>query len=361
MPRKPQRTVPERETRTYVAEIVSGIEEIAYAEFDRRFASQVHLEIARPSPTGLTEAQFTYAGDPAALARLRTVSAVWLVHHVAVPRPRAILANHLFHALVTDMMAVIDAAPPDTFRTLHLAAAGADSAVLVRLRDELAHATRLAVAREAGDFTLRLRHPLDGAEGWDVLIRLTPRPLATRPWRMRNLPGALNATVAHAMALLTGVQRTDVYLNIGCGSGTLLTERCAAGPATEVVGCDNNPDILTLARTNVNASPYAARIALQGWDARALPLPEARVTAITADLPFGNHVGSHADNRSLYPAILTEAARVAAISARFALLTPEVRLLEETLAELPQWQREQTLRVGLNGVFPRIVVLRRAL
>ncbi len=361
MPRKPQRMMPVRETRTYVAEIVAGIEEIAYAEFDRRFAAQVHLQIARPSPTGLTEAQFTYAGDPAALARLRTVSAVWRVHHVAVPRPRAILANHLFAALVTDIMAVVDAAPPETYRTLHLAAAGAESAVLVRLRDELAHATRLAVAREAGDLTLRLRHPLDETEGWDVLIRLTPRPLATRPWRMRNLPGALNATVAHAMALLTGVQRTDVYLNIGCGSGTLLTERCAAGPAAEVVGCDNNPDILALAHTNIAASPYTARIVLHDWDARSLPLPDTSVTAITADLPFGNHVGSHADNRTLYPALLAEAARVATIGARFALLTPEMRLLEETLATLPAWQREQTLRVGLNGVFPRIAVLRRAL
>ena len=33
-------------------------------------------------------------------------------------------------------------------------------------------------------------------EGWEVLVRLTPRPLTARPWRVCNWPGALNAVVA---------------------------------------------------------------------------------------------------------------------------------------------------------------------
>ena len=360
MPTSPRKAAHRWEERAYVAEIVAGFEEVAYAEFDRRFGSRVKLQTARPSPTGPTDVLFTYTGDPAALARLRTVTAISLVHHTTVPRPKAILANTLFLALVTDILGVIDAAPAGTFRSLHLAAAGADSTVLVRLANEIAHATRLKASIEAGDLALRVLRPLDGSDGWDVLIRLAPRPLATRPWRMRNLPGALNATVAHAMALLTDPERDDVHLNIGCGSGTLLIERCAAGPAAEVIGCDINADALAIARTNINASPYAARIALHDWDARALPLPDAHVTAITADLPFGNHVGSHTDNRSLYPALVKEAARVARPGARFALLSPEMRLLDETLAASPQWQREQTLRIGLNGVFPRLILLRRA-
>lgn len=343
-----------------VAEIVAGIEEVAYGEFDRRLGGAVQLQYARPSPSGPTEVQFSYTGDLAALARLRTVSAVSLVHRAAVPRPRALLANDYLRALLHDITRVRRLAPADAYRTLHLSAAGAESSVLVRLKEELARATELAITPDEGDLALRLRRPLDDTDGWDVLIRLTPRPLATRTWRVRNLPGALNATVADAMALLTEPRPDDVYLNTGCGSGTLLIERCAIGPAARVIGCDNDPAALDAARANVAASREPERIALHAWDARALPLPDASVAAVTADLPFGNHVGSHAENRALYPALLAEAARVARVGARCVLLTPEVKLMEAVLAVEPRWTVVETLRIGLNGLSPCLYVLRRA-
>ena len=91
-----------------------------------------------------------------------------------------------------------------------------------------------------------------------------------------------------------------------------------------------------------------------------LPLANRTVTAITADLPFGHLVGTHAENVRLYPLILREAARVARPRAFFGIITHEVRLMEQLLAaEDCAWSAEKVLKVELGGLHPRIYVLQK--
>jgi 23S rRNA G2445 N2-methylase RlmL len=228
-----------------------------------------------------------------------------------------------------------------------------------RLSDEIAERTGLKQAANEGDLQIALRRPVEGGEGWECLVRLSPRPLATRAWRVCNFHGALNAAVANAMVRLTQPRARDVFLNIACGSGTLLIERLAAGSVQRVIGCDLDPEVLECARANAAAAGAGETVELYGWDARALPLPDRGVDTLCADLPFGNLVGSHRDNLSLYPAILAEAARVARPGALFVVISHEVRLMEELLSQSTGWQAEQTIRVTLGGLNPRIFVLRR--
>ena len=89
-------------------------------------------------------------------------------------------------------------------------------------------------------------------------MRLSPRPLTARAWRVCNLPGALNAVVAHAMVALSAPNPADRYLNLACGSGTLLVERLALGPARLAVGCDNAAGPLDCARANLRAAGLRA-------------------------------------------------------------------------------------------------------
>ena len=101
-------------------------------------------------------------------------------------------------------------------------------------------------------------------------------------------------------------------------------------------------------------------VTLHRGDGRALPLPDHSVNAITADLPFGHLVGSHAENVRLYPLILQEAARVARPHAFFGIITHEVRLMEQLLAaEDCAWTVEKTLKVELGGLHPRMYVLQK--
>jgi 23S rRNA G2445 N2-methylase RlmL len=161
------------------------------------------------------------------------------------------------------------------------------------------------------------------------------------------------------MAALSGPHAKDVVLNVACGSGTLLVERLACAPAARAIGCDTDPVALRWAAENLRSAGCADASELYPWDGRSLPLPDASVDAVLADLPFGHRVGSHAANCALYPAILREAARVARTGARFVVLTHEVRLTVALLRDATEWILEAALPVSLRRTQARIFVLRR--
>ncbi|HEX6289088.1 MAG TPA: methyltransferase domain-containing protein [Herpetosiphonaceae bacterium] len=347
------------EALRYEAEVIPGLEAIAADELQRRLRR--HVTIEAQAKEGLIPIR--YGGDPAALLDLQTVLAVYECRRFAVPRPKALLGQSSFDTLLRMIADVRDLHPRGAFRTFRISAAGQESSVMLRLRDEIARATGLAYTPEEGDLLLRLRRSLGDAEGWDALLRLSPRPLSVRPWRVCNLPGALNASVAHAMALLSHPHPDDTVLNLCCGSGSLLIERLLAAPARIGVGCDIDPAALACARENVAASDVQA-IRLEAWDAGDLPTPDGWVDAILADLPFGQLVGSHATNTVLYPRILREAARVTIGGGVFVAITQDIRLWEGLVADAAaDWTLDHVLPIKLpfggGHLRPRIYVLRR--
>jgi 23S rRNA G2445 N2-methylase RlmL len=347
-------------------DVSEGLEPVAVQEIRERLGKQAHV-LGEARQAGVI--QFSYTGDLRTLLKLQTVQAIFLVQRFAVPRPKALLGDEHFRKLLAQVEAVRSLFPTGTFKTLYLSAAGSDSSVMTRLKAELAQRTRLAVAEDEGDLLIRVRPapgvgvtpaPHGESSSWEVLVRMSPRPLATRPWRVCNFEGALNAAVAHAVVRLTRPDPQDVYVNLACGSGTLLVERLAYGGVRQAIGCDIDSQALVCAQANLDASGRADHAHLCRADARALPFPDRSVDALTADLPFGHLVGSHAENVAAYPRILQEAARVARSGARFGLITHEVRLMEQLLASAPDtWAVEDVLRVELGGLHPRIFVLRK--
>ena len=344
----------------YEAEIIPGLGAMAQTDLGARAgAGLTFVPASRPDVI-----RFRYRGDVRVLLALRSVVAVSRVAHFAVPRPRGLLGNEQFGQLLGLIDEVRRLHPPDTFRTLRLSAAGEDSAVLLRLRAQLATRTGLREAEDEGDLLLRLRRAA-GGDGWEAVLRLSPRPLTARAWRVCNWPGALNAVVAQAMVRLGAPSATDRMLNLVCGSGTLLIERLALGAVTLAVGYDTDPAALACAARNLAAAgTHTAR--LMQADAEQLPFPSGVFTHLVADLPFGQLVGSHAGNTHLYPRLLAEATRVAAPGAHLVLITHEVRLLDRLLAASPlaaAWQPVETLRItlpfGVGGLNPRIYCLRR--
>lgn len=338
------------------AAVAAGLEDIARNELLYRLGRYVHIPQSATDQAEAGAVPFDYTGDLRALLHLRSVIAVFLVRQFPVPRPRALLGDEHFRALLQQIATARELHPPTAYQSLYLGAAGADSAVMTRLKHELAQHMGLRVEATEGDLLLRLRPASTGA-AWESLVRLSPRPLATRPWRVCNMEGALNASVAHAMAMLTHPLPSDVFLNLACGSGTLLIERIAAGPFQRAIGCDSSPVALECARSNLKASGFKAE--LFDWDVRKLPLPDHSIDTFCADLPFGNLMGSHAENLTLYPALLAEAARVARPGATFVLITHEVRLMEQLLGQSADWSLTEVRRIVLGGLHPRIFVLQR--
>jgi tRNA (guanine6-N2)-methyltransferase len=338
------------------ADLLEGLADFAGAELGTLFGRGVRLD----APIAGDSLRFVSAVPLADLLRLRSVVALYLSLIFDVPRPKALLGHQHFERIVAAIERVLALHPPGAFSTLRLSAAGEDSAVLTRLRDELARRTGLATASDEGDLLLRLRRSRHGP-GWEALVRLTPRPLATRRWRVCNMPGAPNATLAFALAQLTEPTPEDRVLNLCCGSGTLMVERLAIERADTIIGCDIDARALDCAAANLRAAGFEHEARLETWDATSLPLPDSWASVIVADLPFGQIVGSHRENEQLYPRLFAEATRVAAPQARMALLTHEVRLLERVASDYrADWELDAVVRVRSSGMMPRIYLYRRA-
>jgi ubiquinone/menaquinone biosynthesis C-methylase UbiE len=300
------------------------------------------------------------AGDLRRVLQLRTVVAVYLVGFFPIPRPLALLGHQSFQRLLGLVRTALDLHRPGDFATFRISAAGEDSPAFARIREELAGYTGLGFEPKNADLLLRVRRAVLHPDGWEVLVRLSPRPLSVRPWRVHNMPGALNATVAAAMVEMTRPRPGDRFLNLLCGSGTLLAERLLRCPARVAVGCDVDPAALAGARANLEAAGLAGAAQLLEMDATRLRFPAGSFDVICGDLPWGQLVGSRRTNPELYAGILAEAHRVACPGGRLLLLTHEIDLMESILPSFTDcWTLEDVVRVFQGGLHPRVYVLRR--
>jgi tRNA (guanine6-N2)-methyltransferase len=317
-------------------------------------AAEVRRVLGRPAELARGAVRFGYAGPLRALLGLRTAVAAYLLVRVAGRRPSALLGDT---TLFDQVETVRRLHPPGSFSSFRLSVPGRDSAALRRLRHELSARTGLDDDPDDGELYLRIRR---SGDGWELLTRLSPRPLSARPWRVVNLPGALNATIAAAMVELSRPRPADRVLNLMCGSGTLLAERLARGRAALAAGCDIDPAALAASRANLKAAGLAGSVALARMDATALGLADGGFDVLFADLPYGHHMGSHRDNAALYPAVLAEAARVARPGGALLVVTHELRLFERCLeAAAPRWRAERAVQVFQKGHHPVVHLLRR--
>lgn len=344
----------------YEAETLFGLEPFAEDELRRRLGQSVRL-LGRPAPGRVAMA---YVGADAPLDALRSVVAIHRVETFAVPRPKALLGHEHLTRLAALLQGVMARQPRGAFETFRVSAAGADSPVFQRLKAEIARATGLTLHEEEAQLQIAVR-PAPGGKGWQVLVRRTPRPLSARAWRVCNMPGALDATIAHVMVTLARPRAEERFLNLACGSGTLLVERLAEGPARAVLGIDIDPRALDCARDNLQVAGRLADAHLVRAGAGRAPLGAGQFDTVVADLPWALLVGTRRENEALYPALLAEAARVAAPGATLVLITASHRVFEEALARGGgRWVPEATypLRVPWERGYlePRIHVLRRA-
>ena len=351
--------------RQFVAEAVEGLEEFVANEL----LTLKDVGGLAPVREGV---QFKSSGTLGSLMTLRSAQAVYVVERFDVPRPKALLGDQYLRRLTGAMDQILAAHPRGTFCSIRVSAAGAESAVMLRLTGTLATHARLERQDTDGDLLLRVRRSSDTT--WEVLLRISPRPLATRAWRECNYEGALNAPVARVMNRMLRGERLQhpTLLNLCCGSGTLMIERDATSGVTasgtqgnaRVFGCDIRDGALACARINIAAAMRLGDLqsapVVTRTDVLHLPFETGSIDGLVADLPFGNLVGNHSQNVVLYPAVLREAARVARRGARFVLISNEARLMARALGEQSgAWKVESSRRVVLGGLHPTIYCLVR--
>lgn len=326
----------------YELEVLPGLEHVAATEL-------AEVPLARD----IRGPRFWFPGSPERLTRLRSVTAVYRVQSWDVPRPRGLLGNQQLGELTEFLRSVVEWGGHTSFR---LGAAGKESSVMLRLAEELQGSLDLRHDPQEGELLIRLRPQVDGS-GWDVLARITRRPLSARAWRVCNLSGGLNACVAYAVHKLAGQRDVDRIFNPMSGSGTLLVERALLGPYDALVGVDVSQAAVDCARENLRAAKKDVEVAC--LDALHTGLAARSFDLITADLPWGDAIGSHQSNEVLYPAFLQEMHRLSSRQGRLAVITHEIRLFESVLRDQQKWEGRELLQVFSGGHHPKVYLLHK--
>ena len=290
-----------------------------------------------------------YSGDLRRLQNLKTVVAVYLLIDYEIPRPKAILGQENFARLLNNIRLVLE---QNQFNSFRINAAGRDSSVFKRIAQEISKATKLKHKAEDGELLLRFRKEKNI---WQVLIRLSPKTLSARRWRVCNMPGGLNATVAYAMNEMAKIKPAESYLNAMTGSATLLIEN---NRAKKLFGIDNSEQALECAKANLEKSKTPAKLILA--DAKKMPFEDNSIDVISADLPWGDVIGNHIENAGLYSRFLLQSARASTNQARLVILTHELRLFENLIREQSTWQIKKQLQVYHGGHYPKIYLLQKS-
>ena len=337
-------------------EALKGLEAVAEAEL---------REVPSVRGGGLLASggvKFQFAPDPLVkrtdgqgswdrLSRLRGAVAVYRVETWDVPRPKALLGHQVLGKVLDYLRSVVRMGGHSSFR---LSAAGKDSETFTRLTEEIEAQLELPHHPEEGELLIRVR-PSETEEGWEILARITPRPLSARAWRTCNMSGGLNATIAYAMHKLSGVRERDRVFNPMCGSGTLLIERSLLGPLDALVGVDISAEAVACSRSNVASAKRQIEVAQ--IDALNTGLPDRSFDLIITDLPWGDAVGTHGGNAELYPLFLQEMDRLSARTGRLCILTHEIKLFERVLAEQTRWHAKELFQVYSGGHYPKCYLL----
>jgi tRNA (guanine6-N2)-methyltransferase len=314
---------------------------------DELAAAAVGRPVGEPGPAIVRLAP---SGGLAPLAGLRTARDGFLVVGFDVPRPKALLGEEHLRRLLTALGAV-RAESPEPFAGFRFSAAGSDSAVFARLADELTRRTDLEHRPDDGEMVLRVR---PGPRGWEVLIRLRPRPLSRRPWRTGGFPGALESTAAAAMVRL-GAGAEGPVVDLCCGSGTILLEALSTG-ARSGVGVDSDPAALAVAAHHLQQWSGSGGHLLRG-DATQCGLRPGTFDLVCANPPWGHRFGSHDTADQLHDGLLAEAGRLARAGARLVLISHELRRFQAALGRQRLWQVAQRVQLDLRGHHPCIWVL----
>ncbi|MBN8548423.1 MAG: methyltransferase domain-containing protein [Deltaproteobacteria bacterium] len=332
-------------------EILDGLKPLCLAELEPLLGQDG--EIFKSSDED--RIAFSYAGSSNSLLSLKTAVAVFQLLYFKVPRPHIIAQGG---QLLRLLEAIENLPSRESFSTFRISAAGSDSPSFQKIKKIISQRSGLRFDEADGQLVIRFRRAALKSFGWDVLLRLTPLPLSARAWRKKNMPGALNATIAAAMLRLLNIQEADVVLNLMCGSGTFAAETQTISPCKLFVGTDIALPHLRFAKENIGTSRIS--MSLVQSDARALPFSDACCSVLIADLPWGRLIGNPESLAELYATALREAARVCRSNGRFAVITQENKLFDEILKSVPGvWREQRSLRVNQGEYRPKIYLLKR--
>lgn len=176
----------------------------------------------------------------------------------------------------------------------------------------------------------------------------------------------LKASIAYGMLRLCEIKPGDVVIDPMCGSGSIPIEAAHEWTDSFHVGGDKSSVALKKSHSNVKhvnsgAAVVKSPIDILQWDITNLPLASNKVDVIVTDVPFGKRLGSKMDNRTLYPSMLKEMARVCRRKfGRVCILTNDKRSMIIALGTVSNlWVLKKNLSVNVGGLRAVVYYLQR--
>jgi 16S rRNA G966 N2-methylase RsmD len=183
----------------------------------------------------------------------------------------------------------------EKFRTFRLSCAGDDSPEVQSIEKYIEDTFKLTKSDEA-DMDIFIGK---NNEIWEVGTRVTTRPLSLRSYKIGNIKGGMNPTIAFALNSLCELGKANSYLNIFSGSATLLIEAGLQNNRINLVGFDSNKKSNSLAIQNITKAGLIKRINIKTHDIFE-DFDIGKFDVIASDLPFGMQIGKDEDLEKMY-------------------------------------------------------------
>lgn len=213
------------------------------------------------------------------------------------------------------------------FRSFKINCAGSESPEVRSISQYIQERYDLKEKKEAD---LKI-HIIKSEDVWEVGVQVSPRPLSVRDYKVVNMSGAMDPTIAHAVNSFCNLEKAHSYLNIFSGSATLLIEAAQSFPNLEkLVGFDNDKKRLSLSIQNVKKVGLIKKIYIK--EANIFNKPDfGKFDTIVSDLPFGMAISKNENLEKLYEAFVEYCEDKLEPRGRLALYTSEYELIEPIL------------------------------
>jgi len=234
-----------------------------------------------------------YIEDLSQIINLRSIVRAYIVAQGSNYNPHFISKHK---SIIGNFIDIVKKNIKDQFKSFKIVCAGSDSPEVRSIAQYVEDTYKL---NEEKDADIKI-HITKTKNIWEVGVQLTSRPLSTRDYKIKNMEGAMDPTIAYAVNSLCRLEDSHSYLNIFSGSATLLIEAAQCYPGLKkLIGFDNSKEYLSLAMQNIRKANLITRIKLK--EENIFNNPQlGKFDVITSDLPFGMLVSKYHDLEELY-------------------------------------------------------------
>lgn len=268
-----------------------------------------------------------FTQDFTQLACLRSVLRVYVIARNSKYSPFYIF-NH--KSILGNLIEIIISGNKDKFKTFKITCAGSDSPK-VRGIAEYIQRTFGLTEKEESDMKIHIIKKLDKI--WEIGVQITSRPLSSRDYKVKNMSGAMDSTIAYAVNSLCELESANSYLNIFSGSATLLIEAGQCYPnLKQLIGFDNNKKNISLAIQNIKKAGLIKKIQLR--EKNIFDKPDlGKFDAITSDLPFGMAISKNEDLEILYRCFIEYCQKTLNHGGKLSVYTSKHEILKRIILE----------------------------